>query len=77
MVPTLVMGTAQEEATLDSLLLYGRLTHGMFIILYPKLRTIKRVFKYFRMTLKLFDDLLKQHSMWIFRGCHGNRPPVF
>lgn len=41
-------------------ILYDRMTHSMFITLYPKLRQHdKKFFNYFRMSVKSFDDLLE------------------
>ncbi|CAK1601838.1 unnamed protein product [Parnassius mnemosyne] len=40
-------------------ILRDRLTHGMFVTLYPKLRQYEpKFFNYFRMSTKSFDDLL-------------------
>ncbi|CAK1592530.1 unnamed protein product [Parnassius mnemosyne] len=40
-------------------ILRDRLTHGMFVTLYPKLRQYEpKFFNYFRMSIKSFDDLL-------------------
>ena len=41
-------------------ILRDRLTHGMFITLYPSLREHdKKFFNYLRMSVKSFDDLLE------------------
>ena len=41
-------------------LIQDRLTHGMYITLYPKLRNHEdKFFNYFRMSTKSFDDLLE------------------
>lgn len=40
-------------------ILNDRMTHSMFVTLYPKLRQHeKKFFNYFRMSVKSFDDLL-------------------
>ena len=41
-------------------ILRDKLTHGMFVTLYLKLREYKpKFFNYFRMSIKSFDDLLR------------------
>lgn len=41
-------------------ILRDKVTHGMFVTLYPKLREYEpKFFNYFRMSIKSFDDLLE------------------